>query len=55
MKWLSNANALRAMDVALIMPALFVHVRRRRRAGGRMKKGAGGGGVGGGDIENKRG
>lgn len=37
MKWLSNANAWRAMDAALIMPALFLHVQRRRGAGGRMK------------------
>lgn len=46
MKWLSNANAWRAMDVALIMPALFLHIQRETRCvcvlGGR----AAGSGVG---------
>lgn len=45
-KRLSNANARRAMDVALIMPALFLHVQRRCGVvgeGGEMRVGGRGG------------
>lgn len=42
-----DANAWHGLDVALIMPALFLHVQRRRGAVLR-------GGEGGGDSENER-